>query len=140
MSGLDVLRRIADEHLVCRTVMLTAAVADQEVVQAMQLGAMALILKDASPDRLIDCVRRVHRGEQWIERETVTRASTSVLKREAVTSEAEATLTPRELEVVRMVGLGLRNRLSATGWDFEGTVKVHLHNIYRSSVWMVAWN
>ena len=131
MSGLDVLRRIADEHLVCRTIMLTAAVADEEVVQAMQLGAMALILKDASPDRLIDCVRRVHRGEQWIERETVTRASSSVLEREAVTSEAEATLTPRELEVVRMVGLGLRNRVIGDRLGIsEGTVKVHLHNIY----------
>jgi DNA-binding NarL/FixJ family response regulator len=131
MNGLDVLRMLASEHLACRTVMLTAAVADDEVVQAMQFGAMALILKDASPDRLIDCVRRVHRGEQWIERDTVTDAFTSVLKREALTSEAEATLTPRELEVVRMVGLGFRNKVIGERLGIsEGTVKVHLHNIY----------
>ena len=130
-NGLDVLRALAKERLQCRTVLLTAAITDEEVVEAMRLGAMGLVLKEASPDALLDCVRRVHRGEQWIERETVTQAFKAVLKREAAVSHAEATLTPRELEIVRMVAHGLRNKAIAERLSIsEGTVKVHLHNIY----------
>src|SRR5262249_19230119 len=73
-NGFDVLRALAKERLPCRTVLLTAAITDEEVVEAMRLGATGLVLKEASPDELLDCVRRVHRGEQWIERETVTQA------------------------------------------------------------------
>ena len=130
-NGLDVLRALAKDRLPCRTVLLTAAITDEEVVEAMRLGAMGLVLKESSPDALLDCVRRVHRGEQWIERETVTQAFKAVLKREAAVSHAEATLTPRELEIVRMVAHGLRNKAIAERLSIsEGTVKVHLHNIY----------
>ena len=130
-NGLDVLRALAKDRLPCRTVLLTAAITDEEVVEAMRLGAMGLVLKESSPDALLDCVRRVHRGEQWIERETVTQAFKAVLKREAAASHAEATLTPRELEIVRMVAHGLRNKVIAERLSIsEGTVKVHLHNIY----------
>ena len=46
-------------------------------------------------------------------------------------SQAEATLTPREMEIVRMVAQGLRNKVIAERLSIsEGTVKVHLHNIY----------
>ena len=130
-NGLDVLRALAKEQQACRTVLLTAAVADDEVVEAMKLGAVGLVLKEASPETLLDCIRRVHRGEQWIERETVTRAFKRVLNREAAVSEAEAALTPREVEIVRMVSRGLRNKAIAERLAIsEGTVKVHLHNIY----------
>ena len=130
-SGLDVLRALAKEAVPCKAILLTAAVRDEDVVEAMQLGAMGLVLKDASPDALVDSVRRVHRGEQWIERETVARAFQNVLERESAASGAHAVLTPREIEIVRMVATGLRNRAIAERLSIsEGTVKVHLHNIY----------
>jgi DNA-binding NarL/FixJ family response regulator len=126
-SGLDVLRAIADERLKCRSVLLTAAVRPDEVVEAMKLGAMGLVLKESMPEALVDCVRRVHRGEQWIERDAVARTRPMV-DRAARSSE---TLTPRELDIVRMVAQGLRNRVIAQRLSIsEGTVKVHLHNIY----------
>ena len=131
-SGLDVLRVLSRERLPGRAILLTAAVRDDEVVEAMQRGAMGIVLKDASPDMLIDCIRRVHSGEQWIERETVTRAFKTVLDRESASTEAQATLTPREVEIVRMVAKGLRNKAIAERLAIsEGTVKVHLHNIYQ---------
>lgn len=131
-SGLDVLRALSRERLPGRAILLTAAVRDDEVVEAMKLGAMGIVLKDASPDMLIDCIRRVHSGEQWIERETVTRAFKTVLDRESASTEAQATLTPREVEIVRMVAKGLRNKAIAERLAIsEGTVKVHLHNIYQ---------
>jgi DNA-binding NarL/FixJ family response regulator len=122
---------LSTEHLKCRTVLLTAAVRDEEVVEAMKLGAMGLVLKESSPDVLVDCVRRVHNGESWIDRETVTQAFRTTLDRESSAREAAEVLTPRELEIVRMVAQGLRNKAIASRLSIsEGTVKVHLHNIY----------
>ena len=127
-SGLDVLRALAARRAECRTVLLTAAVRDEEVMEAVKLGAMGLVLKESQPEVLIDCVRKVARGEQWIERETVTRAFRSYVARQ---SSARDMPTPREIEIVRMVSQGLRNKAIGERLSIsEGTVKVHLHNIY----------
>jgi DNA-binding NarL/FixJ family response regulator len=75
-------------------------------------------------------VRTVARGEQWIERETVTRAFRNYVARDGAARDAAA-LTPREVEIVRMVSQGLRNKAIGDRLSIsEGTVKVHLHNIY----------
>jgi DNA-binding NarL/FixJ family response regulator len=130
-GGLDVLRVIATEKLGCRTVLLTAAPRDEDVVEAVRLGAMGLVLKESSPEALIECVRRVHQGDQWIERETLTRAFTHVLRRESAKRDTGRSLTPRETEIVRMTAQGLRNKVIAERLTIsEGTVKIHLHNIY----------
>jgi DNA-binding NarL/FixJ family response regulator len=130
-TGLDVLRAVSHEHLSCRTVLLTAALRDDEVVEAVRLGATGVILKEASPDTLLECVRRVHRGEQWIDHETLSRAFGHVLQRESAAREAGKMLTPREIEIVKMIASGLRNKAVADKLSIsEGTVKIHLHNIY----------
>ena len=82
LSGIDVLRELSATRSGCRSVLLTAIVRDDEVMEAVKLGVRGIVLKESSPDVLVDCVRRVHRGEQWIERETVTRAFQHVLDRE----------------------------------------------------------
>jgi two-component system, NarL family, nitrate/nitrite response regulator NarL len=131
VSGLDVLRAISEEKLECRTVLLTAAVTDDEVMEAVRLGVRGLILKESLPEALVDCVRRVYQGEEWLESETVTRACRKVLDRESANREAAGSLTPREIQIVRMIAEGLRNRAIAGRLSIsEGTVKVHLHNIY----------
>ncbi|HZR23975.1 MAG TPA: response regulator transcription factor [Vicinamibacterales bacterium] len=130
-DGLDVLRTMNGEGLRCRTVLLTAAITDDQVLEAVKLGASGLVLKESAPESLLTCVRRVNDGEQWIDRDTVTRAFRTVLDREAAQKEAAQTLTPREIEIVKMVARGLRNRAIAERLSIsEGTVKVHLHNIY----------
>ena len=130
-SGLDVLRTLAARHLSPRVVLLTAAIRDEEVVEAVKLGAMGLVLKESSPDVLLECVRTVHRGQQWIERETLTRAIRSTRDRDAAVQPAGGALTPREIDILKMVAQGLRNKAIAERLTIsEGTVKVHLHNIY----------
>lgn len=130
-SGLDALRCLADQKLTCRPVLLTAAITQDQVLEAVKLGARGLVLKESSPETLVACVRRVYQGEQWIDQDTVTRAFRTVLDREAATREAAETLTTREIEIVRMIGQGVRNRVIADRLSIsEGTVKVHLHNIY----------
>ena len=129
-SGLDVLRALEGRHERCRRVLLTAAIRDQEVTEAVKLGVMGLVLKESSPEVLLECVRSVHEGKQCIERDTLTRALRSAIARDSAEKSPD-TLTPREVEIVRMVSQGLRNKAIAERLSIsEGTVKVHLHNIY----------
>ena len=128
-DGLEFLRRLADAGMTCTSVLLTAAIEDAEVQEAVRLGVSGLVMKDSTPDTLVECVRCVHGGGQWLDPEIVGRAFRSALERE--TAAREMALTPREIEIVRMVAEGLRNRVIATRLSIsEGTVKVHLHNIY----------
>ena len=130
-NGLDVLRVLSSGRSSCRTILLTAIVRDDEVMEAVKLGVRGIVLKESSPEVLVDCVRRVYRGEQWLERETVTRALQRVLNRDGVERDAGESLTPREIEIVRMVAQGMRNKVIAERLSIsEGTVKVHLHNVY----------
>jgi DNA-binding NarL/FixJ family response regulator len=131
-GGLDVLEAIARECPDCKRIVLTAAINEDEVVEVLRHGASGLILKESSPDQLIECVRRVHAGEQWLDQNSVTRALRDVLSRSAMRGEASKTLTAREVEIVKMVGQGLRNRAIADQLKIsEATVKVHLYNIYQ---------
>jgi DNA-binding NarL/FixJ family response regulator len=130
-SGFDVMRTINAEQLNCKTILITAALSDEDAVDAVRLGARGVVLKEAAPDTLLECVRRVYLGEQWIDHDTMSRAFDRVLKREGESREAAALLTPREVEIVRMIAQGLRNRVIAGRLSIsEGTVKIHLHNIY----------
>jgi DNA-binding NarL/FixJ family response regulator len=130
-SGLDLLRDLKAEKLDCRCVLLTATIRPDEVVEATKLGVTGLVLKESSPETLLKCVRRVNRGERWIDQETVTDAFQTIVGREAWNREVAQTLTPREIEIVEMMAEGLRNRAIGERLGIsEGTVKVHLHNVY----------
>jgi two-component system nitrate/nitrite response regulator NarL len=130
-SGLDVLRVMVNEARRCRAVLLTASISDDDAVEALRLGAMGLVLKESSPDDLIVCVQHVYRGEQWIDRKTLGRAFGRVSKRESAASEISKALSPREVEIVRLLAEGLKNREIADRLHIaEGTVKVHLYHVY----------
>jgi DNA-binding NarL/FixJ family response regulator len=129
--GLDVMRALKAEGRGCPTVVLTAAMQGDELTDAMALGVAGIVLKESPPASVVDCVRDVHRGERRIDLETLTRAVEHRRPRPHASGERTPPLTPRETEIVRLVAQGLRNkelaqRLSIT----EGTVKIHLHNIY----------
>ncbi len=131
LGGLEVLKTLADERCECKAVLLTATISDDDVVEAMRLGAQGVVLKEALPETLLECVRRVFRGERWIDHETLSRALGRAMRRETAMREASETLTPREIEIVRMIAQGLRNRAIAERLSIsEGTVKIHLHNVY----------
>ena len=90
-----------------------------------------VVLKEMAPRLLVQCIRKVAAGEQWLEKRSVSLALERLLKREAATRQIAVILTPREIEIVRMVAEGLRNKVIAERlYMSEGTVKVHLHNIY----------
>jgi DNA-binding NarL/FixJ family response regulator len=131
MGGLDIIKTAMGDEIRCRCIVLTAAISDQEVFAAMKLGVAGLVLKESAPDSLVACIRCVGQGGQWIDQDTVARALQGAADRDAAERAAALLLTPRELEIVRMVAEGLRNKAIAERLQItEGTVKVHLHHIY----------
>ena len=131
LGGLDIVGTVVAEQPECRCVLLTAAISEPEIVEAMRRGVFGLALKESPPDSLVSGIRRVQLGQHWIDQDMVLRAFRNVLDREADVPAPRETLTQRELEILRMVAEGLRNKSIADRLGIsEGTVKVHLHNIY----------
>lgn len=131
-DGLAVLRDLQQDKLPTKVVLLAAVLEEDEVLEAMRLGVRGMVLKELAPQMVVQCVRKVHAGEQWLEKHAVSRVVDSLLRREAGEREAANVLTPREIEMVGMVARGLRNKeMSKRLAISEGTVKIHLHHIYR---------
>jgi DNA-binding NarL/FixJ family response regulator len=130
LDGMGLLRCLAREGLGGPTVLLTAGLGEDELVEAIRLGVRGVVLKEMAPDLLVRCVRTVHAGGQWLEREATGRALERLIAREIARPQLEH-LTPREVELVCLANDGLRNKEIAARLGLtEGTVKVHLHRIY----------
>jgi DNA-binding NarL/FixJ family response regulator len=130
-DGVAVLRQMSGDRLPTRVVILAAVVDDEALVEAIRLGVRGIVLKEVAPRFLVDCIREVHAGRQWFEEAAVGEAMDKLVRREAASKEIGAILSRREIEVVRAVAKGLRNREIAEQLGIaEGTVKLHLHTIY----------
>jgi len=131
MDGLAVIRSLKKEKLPTRVVLLTAALDEEEVMEAIRLGVKGVVLKEMAPRLLVQCVRTVHAGGDWLEMRSIRLALDKLLRREAGAREVARLLTSREIEVIRMVARGHRNKEIAVGLHVsEGTIKTHLHNVY----------
>jgi two-component system, NarL family, nitrate/nitrite response regulator NarL len=130
-SGLAVLREIRAANLPTRVIVLTAAMDEDSLIEAMRLGVNGVVLKEMTVTLLIQCIRKVYAGDQWLERGLVGRAIEKMLRRETGAREVAKLLTPREVEIVRLAASGLRNKQIAESLAIsEGTVKIHLHHSY----------
>lgn len=131
VHGLKVMAEIKREKLPTSVVLFTAPPNESEILEAMHLGVMGLVLKNMSPHLLVQCVRKVHAGERWLERTSSGAVMEKLIRREAAIREMEVVLTPREMAIVNLAAHSLRNKDIASQLHIaEGTVKLHLHNIY----------
>jgi DNA-binding NarL/FixJ family response regulator len=131
-DGLMVLREMRKEKLSTRVVILTATLDEEGLTEAVRLGVRGLVLKELAPKLLVECIRQVHAGELWLEKRSVTSALEKLLQRETARNEAAQVLSPREIEIIKQVAAGLRNiEIGKKLFISEGTVKMHLHNIYQ---------
>lgn len=131
LSGMEVLRQAAAEGLSLRVVLLTAEIAEEALFEAVRLGVRGVMLKDMASDQLVRCIRAVHAGGQWLEHHLTGWTFERLLAREAARQKSTKILTAREIELVRLVSEGLRNKEVAYRLGItEGTVKIHLHRIY----------
>jgi DNA-binding NarL/FixJ family response regulator len=130
-SGLDVLREIATHKIPTRSVIFTAALNDTEILEAIRLGVSGIVLKEMAPKLLIRCIEKVQVGEKWFERESSVRALQKLTARESTMRLGYEVLSFRQLQIVRMIADGLRNKdIAKKLFISEGTVQIHLHNIY----------
>lgn len=133
LSGLEVLRALADQRRVLKTVILTGSIDPRPIAQALQLGARGVVLKDAIGDDLIDALQAVVHDLYWIGGQPA--ASRADALRRAAGSEAATApafqLTPREFDILRAIIHGRTNRDIARECAIsEETVKRHLTHIF----------
>ena len=121
MSGIDVLIAIRSEFPKARLVMLTTFEGDVEVQRALQAGARGYLLKNMPPVELLDVIRQVHDGKKRIPPEIASQLLEHL---------SDEGLTEREVEVLREVADGNRNReIAERLFISEETVKVHIKHI-----------
>ena len=121
MSGIDVLIAIRSEFPADRIVMLTTFEGDVEVQRALQAGARGYLLKNMPPVELLDVIRQVHDGKKRIPPEIASQLLEHL---------SDEGLTEREVEVLREVADGNRNReIAERLFISEETVKVHIKHI-----------
>ncbi|WP_369387435.1 response regulator [Streptomyces sp. CG1] len=135
MDGLEATRRILQKSPDCKVLMLTTFDLDRYVYTALSLGASGFLLKDVTPEHLAAAVRLVGTGDALlapqITRRLVERYAAEA-ERTAGTVPADlAALTPREREVLTLLGRGLSNTELATELTLsEATVKSHVARIF----------
>jgi DNA-binding NarL/FixJ family response regulator len=132
-DGMSVIRELNDGSKGTKIVVLTAAISDDQMLAGLRMGVRGIVLKELAPELLVQAVRKVAAGGQWLEKQASGRAVESLLRQEATgKSYDDASLTPRELELVRLVVSGMRNKeIGGRLGISEGTVKAHLFNVYQ---------
>lgn len=131
MDGLAVVRALNDAGPSPAVVLLTAQLHEDQLIEALRLGVRGFVLKEMATKLLVECLRRVYAGGQWLEKDSAGKAMAKLVRREAMGREIAGLLTPREIEVVTMVAKGFSNKeIGSHLCIAEGTVKIHLHNIY----------
>lgn len=129
MDGVEALRRLRDAGATVRTIVFTAFDTDERILGAVQAGAQGYLLKGAPRDELFEAVRVVHAGGSLLQPVVTSK----LLRRISAPAEPAATtepLTPRELDVLRLMARGLQNKEIALDLVIsERTVKFHVSSI-----------
>src|ERR1700722_2916619 len=121
MSGIDALIAIRTEFPQARIIMLTTFEGDVEIQRALQAGALGYMLKSMPPKDLVEMIRSAHAGKRRIPPEVAAHLAEHV---------GDETLTAREIDVLRYVAGGNRNRdIAEILFISEETVKVHIRHI-----------
>ena len=132
LNGLQVLKTLIAENLPTRVCFLAASLTDREIVDAAAGGAFGIILKESAPDTLITCLHAIAAGQKWLPADLVDGASERLREHHAEIAKVSDILSPREIEIMLSVAEGLSNKEVGRQLDIsEGTVKMHLHNIYQ---------
>lgn len=121
MSGIDAMIAIRSEFPDARIVMLTTFAGDAEIQRALAAGARAYVLKSTPPKELMEIIRQVHAGKKRIPSEVAAHLAEHY---------SDDNLTAREIEVLRQIADGNRNReIAERLFISEETVKVHIKHI-----------
>jgi DNA-binding NarL/FixJ family response regulator len=131
LNVMSILSSIAAGGLKTKVVCLTASPSGHNLIEPIAMGAQGVLFKAAAPDNIANCIRDVFHGKSWFPAAT----RDAVLEHKVRRRESKPlirALTAREHEIALLVCDGLSNRQLGRQLNLaEGTVKVHLHKIYR---------
>jgi DNA-binding NarL/FixJ family response regulator len=134
LPGLEAMRSIMTGTPTVKILLLTSTITTQQIIEALQIGARGIVLKEALAGDLQTAIRTVISGDYWIGGKRVVNlvsALHSLMQEAAVPQHKTFGLTPRELEVVGTIVEGCSNRDIAKQFGLsEETVKRHLSNIF----------
>jgi two-component system nitrate/nitrite response regulator NarL len=134
LTGLETLRELSNSSTPVRPIVLTAAIAQEQIAQALQLGARGIVLKDTHTEVLFNSIRAVMNGRFWVG-QTEVKDLMEALRYYVASADEDSKkqfgLTSRERDVVSAITVGCTNREIAEKFSIsEQTVKHHLRNIF----------
>ncbi len=129
VDGIEATRRITEAQPKTKVLVLTSFAADDKVFPAVKAGALGYLLKDSSPEELVEAIHRVHRGEPSLE-SAIARKVLQEISHPGSEKPTSDPLTEREMEVLRLIAQGLSNKeIAAKIFIAEWTVRTHVSNI-----------
>jgi two-component system nitrate/nitrite response regulator NarL len=129
LGGMDAL--VAMEVLTTRAIILTAAISDNSVARAFQLGARGVLLKETASRQLVDTIRRVVEGRYVVDDGVVDDLVTALRRLDRGRHERRFNLTGREQDIIRAIVAGQSNKEIAAHLRISAqTVKHHLTSIF----------
>jgi len=130
MDGIAATRQIKALNQPTRVIALTSFVEDDKVIPAIQAGAASFLLKDVSPNELMEAVRAVYHGEARLHPQVMRKLLNQVAAQPAAPVSNAPELTEREVQVLGLVAQGLSNReIAARLVISEKTVKSHVSSL-----------
>lgn len=130
MNGLEALQQIKAEAPNIKVVILTVSVADEDLFQAIETGADGYLLKDLDANEFLAILEGIQKGEAAVTRKIAARIMGRVKDLAQLNGQEKEVLSPREVEVLSLLGEGLQNRVIAERlFVSENTVKYHVRNI-----------
>ena len=127
----DVAAALARHSPESRVLLVCEACTRELVIEAIEGGAKGCLHKDTPANLVSDAVRAVHRGETWFSRSALLQALRTPTKTRAQPMGHDVQLTPREDEILHLIGAGLSNKEIGRRLDIsDQTVKTHLHHVY----------
>ncbi len=133
LDGIEATRRIAEGGRAPRVLILTTFDLDEYVFEGLRAGASGFLLKDAGADELMHAVRVIAAGEALLSPSITRRLIEDYTRRPPLAERPDALgeLTPRELEVLRLIARGLSNaEITRTLVVGDATVKTHISRIF----------
>jgi two-component system, NarL family, response regulator LiaR len=128
MDGISATRQLKENGSKARIIVLTSFAEDSKVIPAIQAGATSFLLKDVTPGDLCEAVRAAYNGETRLHPSVARKLMDQVMPQPASrTHERKVTITVREMEVLRLIAVGMSNKQIASKLVIsEKTVKTHV--------------